>query len=87
MLLAKLLSQLLGLSFVVEVFTVNLLITMENVIVKIFLFESFKEESVPYSEMFRGRKLLELVYVAFLEIDIEGVEIKISSSWIFSPLA
>lgn len=60
---------------------------MEDVVVQILFLESFEEEAVPYPEVLRGRELLQLVDVAFLEVYVEGVHIKVSSGWVFGPLA
>jgi hypothetical protein len=86
-LLAEFLSKLLRLSLIPIVLAMNLLVTIEDMIICILLFESLEEESIPYPEALRGRKLFQLVDIALFEINIKRVHVQKGSLWVADPLA
>ncbi len=66
--------------------TIDLLIPMKDVIVCIRLFKSFKKKPIPNFNGFRGWEMFELINVAFFEVHIKRVEVKMSSILIICPL-
>ncbi len=54
---------------------VELIVTVENMIIGILLFEFFEEEPVPNSDLLGRRGVFELVDITFFVVYIEGIEV------------